>query len=1371
MAGGRIDIEVRADTSKVAGDLERGLRGAAGAANRLSAGLGLAAGTAGIAAGLKSIIEVGNEYAGNLNELMAVTQATGAEMAAAGRLAQDLGSDLTLPATSAADAASAMKELAKGGLDLDEAMTAARGTLQLAAAAQVDAAQAAEIQSDALNQFGLSADQASHVADVLANTANAASGEITDMAGALKYVGPVAKAVGADIDQVATAIGLIATQGIRGEQAGTSLRGMIASLAAPSKPAAKALGELGVEAFDTEGKFVGLRTVTEQLAAAKARMTEATFALNAATAFGNEGMTVASALASTGAQAFDEMAEAVGREGGAADVAAAKTEGLGGAIDGLQSQLESAGIGIYEAIDEPLEAVVRSLAEAIDEVGPQIARGLETAVAAGRLYGPGLAAAIRERGQVVVQAARDVLMPIARGSVGPVNTAINAGIKLFADFTAGLRHVVDAARPVAHGIGEIASASADGDGPVSALATAIGLLGDGVVAVTSLLGPAGEGVGGLLSGVASLPGPVLTAVASLVAYRVAVGALQRSEVGGGLRQFVGEIQAQRQQARESGEQIGLLSSTVAAYQASQLPAIATTRRFTDAVGELRGTAASAGRPIGVLSASVGALAERSPAVAAMRSTYRSTFDSISQSSERAGLAVGIASESLIRGVQSLPSRVSAAVQAVPTAVGVAAIATADRARQVISAVQAIPTGIGLAAVSMADRARSVVSAVQAIPTGVGLAAVATADRARQIVSAIQAIPTGIGVAAVNIADRARSIGSSIASGLDRVPDLAQRTVTALGTLGAAAGAATTALGRGLLSAANDLVGALGGPAGLAIAAASVGLSILAGRQQDAAQRAAQHEAATRSLAEALRDSNYAITENIRLQAAKTLQDRGASDLAKELQIPLSTLTDAYLGNSDALSQVNGVLDTYLAQVEGQGQLEGQVAGQNPLADKAFELRKILGELIPELGNNVSKQKDLDEALKNGRASMSEATETGRSLASALGVLSSNASSANDRARALRTALDALAGGQVDFQAAQARVYETLSRISEAFGQNIDKTQGWGQSLLNVDGSLNITTKNGRTLREMLSDLTGQSADLASAAYDLSISQGEGVSTALDKATAAAQKALDGFLDLADEFGITREQALILAESMGLIPRNVAVALSTPGDEKTKQELLLVKSMADQLPPDKPITVRTLSEEAKKKLEELGYKVQTTPNGVTITASTKSAEEKLNEFLNKPSTKTVTVIYTGGKPAPNGPMGVNHDGNIIKRFAEGGLHKLMPMSAGIAQIVPPNTWRVVGDRLVDDEAYIPINRSRRSQELLAYTASEMGYDLIRRWAVGGVASTTSSMPQSSSSSPMVAPQITNNISVRDNEDAYVTAQVVSSTVAFQARTRR
>ncbi|HEY3481033.1 MAG TPA: hypothetical protein VGL02_19230, partial [Streptomyces sp.] len=207
-------------------------------------------------------------------------------------------------------------------------------------------------------------------------------------------------------------------------------------------------------------------------------------------------------------------------------------------------------------------------------------------------------------------------------------------------------------------------------------------------------------------------------------------------------------------------------------------------------------------------------------------------------------------------------------------------------------------------------------------------------------------------------------------------------------------------------------------------------------------------------------------------------------------------------------------------------------------------------------------------------------------------------------------------------------------------------------------------------------------------------------------------------------GITAEQAGVLADKAGLIPRNVQMIVSTPGSDTTKQELALIKGLVDRVPPGKDIHMQTISADAERKLEDLGFTVTHMPDGtVVIKGNTQPAQQALDAFLAAPATKTVTVVYSG-KSVGIGSA-INHDGNVLQAaaYAGGGVHRLTPMRGGVAAIVPPNTWRIVGDRLRDDEAYIPINRSTRSQSLLQETAARMGFDLIRRFADGGIAART------------------------------------------------
>jgi hypothetical protein len=80
------------------------------------------------------------------------------------------------------------------------------------------------------------------------------------------------------------------------------------------------------------------------------------------------------------------------------------------------------------------------------------------------------------------------------------------------------------------------------------------------------------------------------------------------------------------------------------------------------------------------------------------------------------------------------------------------------------------------------------------------------------------------------------------------------------------------------------------------------------------------------------------------------------------------------------------------------------------------------------------------------------------------------------------------------------------------------------------------------------------------------------------------------------------------------------------------------------------------------------------------------------------------------------------GEPVAMMAQGGQlnRRMTPMSGSSARIVKPNTWRVIGDRMRDDEAFIPINRSKRSQAIFELTAQRMGYQVARMYADGGLA---------------------------------------------------
>ena len=159
---------------------------------------------------------------------------------------------------------------------------------------------------------------------MLANVANQSAGEITDFAQGLSQSATVAHSFGIGVEDTATALGIFANAGIKGSDAGTSFKTMLTALASPTKQQATALEELGVKAFDSTGKFVGMKSIVEQLSAAKANMSQQDYLSAASTAFGADAVRAAAVIAEGGTAAWDNMSAAVGKVGGAADVAAAR---------------------------------------------------------------------------------------------------------------------------------------------------------------------------------------------------------------------------------------------------------------------------------------------------------------------------------------------------------------------------------------------------------------------------------------------------------------------------------------------------------------------------------------------------------------------------------------------------------------------------------------------------------------------------------------------------------------------------------------------------------------------------------------------------------------------------------------------------------------------------------------------------------------------------------------------------------------------------------------------------------------------------------------------------------------------------------------
>jgi TP901 family phage tail tape measure protein len=325
----------------------------------------------------------------------AVSGATSEQMAKMSQLAKELGNDITLPGTSATDAAAAMTELAKAGLSIDDTFKAVKATLQLSAAAQIDNAEAATIVGQALNAFGMTGDKAIQVADLLANSANASAGEITDMAYALQAGASVANMAGQNIHDFTTAISLMANAGVTGSDAGTSLKSMFMALISPTDKAAKTMKRYGIEVYDANGKLKPLPELVKIFSSQLGGLSDEQRNAALATIFGSDAIRAANIVLVDGADKWDGMSQAVNKAGGAQDVAASKMKGFNGSMEAFKSTVETLGITIGEKLLPKITPLIGKLTDLVgkfDSLSPSMQDNIIKYGALAAATGPALMA-------------------------------------------------------------------------------------------------------------------------------------------------------------------------------------------------------------------------------------------------------------------------------------------------------------------------------------------------------------------------------------------------------------------------------------------------------------------------------------------------------------------------------------------------------------------------------------------------------------------------------------------------------------------------------------------------------------------------------------------------------------------------------------------------------------------------------------------------------------------------------------------------------------------------------------------------------------------------------------------------------------------
>lgn len=242
-----------AGMSKAAGQMQQAGQKMSGMGKSLTAGVTLPIVGIGIAA-----LQSAGDFEQTMNVMQQVGGATAAEMESLSAAALKLGAESVF---SAGEVADAQLELAKAGMEVNDVLASSAGVVALAAAADIDLAEAAMVSSDAITSFNLPASDAGKIADLLAAAANSSTASVNDMAKALQMSSSVMSQYGFTAEETVTILGQLANAGIRNSDAGTSLKVAMMKLAAPTDTAIAALQEYGISVYDSNGAMRDARSI------------------------------------------------------------------------------------------------------------------------------------------------------------------------------------------------------------------------------------------------------------------------------------------------------------------------------------------------------------------------------------------------------------------------------------------------------------------------------------------------------------------------------------------------------------------------------------------------------------------------------------------------------------------------------------------------------------------------------------------------------------------------------------------------------------------------------------------------------------------------------------------------------------------------------------------------------------------------------------------------------------------------------------------------------------------------------------------------------------------------------------------------------
>ena len=291
--------------------------------------------------------------------------------------AQEMGAHTKF---SAIESAEALNYMALAGYDTQKSMEMLPPVLSLAAAGNMELARASDMVTDASSALGLTQEETLTMVDEMAMAASKSNTSVEQLGDAMLRVGGTAKVMKGGTTELSAVLGLLADNGTKGAEAGTAMRNIL--MAIQGDKFEKTFGEMGISAYDAQGKLRSLKDIFMDMQVAMDGMTDEQRTDIISKTFNARDLKNVNALLGTSADRWDELTMAIDNSSGAAQkMADTQLDNLEGDITLLKSAFEGLKISVSDELTPAFRVLVKGLTWAIEHantLGP-IILGLATA--------------------------------------------------------------------------------------------------------------------------------------------------------------------------------------------------------------------------------------------------------------------------------------------------------------------------------------------------------------------------------------------------------------------------------------------------------------------------------------------------------------------------------------------------------------------------------------------------------------------------------------------------------------------------------------------------------------------------------------------------------------------------------------------------------------------------------------------------------------------------------------------------------------------------------------------------------------------------------------------------------------------------------